>query len=79
MIYEYTVKQDGQIYIPGEDVPDMGSLVCVSAKGKIRNYEGLLSDLGKLPLYVATGSSFLASDTGDNYKFESSTQTWHRV
>ena len=26
MTYDYTVKQDGQTYPPGTDVPDMGSI-----------------------------------------------------
>ena len=60
MTYDYTVKQDGQFYKPGQDVPDMGTLVCTSAQGNIRSYEGLAKDVGKLPTYVATGSSILA-------------------
>ena len=39
MTYDYTVKQDGQFYKPGQDVPDMGTLVCTSAQGNIRSYE----------------------------------------
>lgn len=58
MTYDYMVKQDGQFYKPGQDVPDMGTLVCTSAQGNIRSYEGLAKDVGKLPTYVATGSSF---------------------
>ena len=54
-------------------------LVCTSAQGNIRSYEGLAKDVGKLPTYVATGSSFLASDTGDYYKFEESTAAWNKI
>ena len=79
MTYDYTVKQDGQIYEPGQDVPDMGTLVCTSAAGNVRAYEGLAKDAQKLPTYVGTGSSFLASDTGDYYKFEESTKTWNKM
>lgn len=79
MTYDYTVKRDGQVYKPGQEVPDMGTLVCTSAQGNIRSYEGLAKDVGKLPTYVATGSSFLASDTGDYYKFEESTATWNKI
>lgn len=79
MTYEYTVKQDGLIYEPGQDVPDMGSLVCVSAYGNIRNYEGNSVDVQKLPLYVETGSLFLAIDTGDYYKFEATTRIWNKI
>lgn len=79
MIYEYTVKQDGKFYAPGKDVPNMGSLVCTSATGNIRNYEGNSPDVDKLPLYVETGSSFLAIDTGDYYKFDQNAQVWHKI
>ena len=41
MTYDYMVKQDGQFYKPGQDVPDMGTLVCTSAQGNVRSYEGL--------------------------------------
>lgn len=57
----------------------MGTLVCTSAQGNIRSYEGLVKDVDKLPTYVATGSSFLASDTGDYYKFEESTAAWNKI
>lgn len=79
MTYDYIVKKDGQFYEPGQDVPDMGTLVCTSVQGNIRSYEGLVKDVGKLPTYVATGSSFLASDTGDYYKFEESTAVWNKI
>lgn len=79
MTYDYMVKQDGQFYKSGQEVPDMGTLVCTSAQGNIRSYEGLVKDVDKLPTYVATGSSFLASDTGDYYKFEESTQLWNKI
>lgn len=39
MKYNYTVKQDGQTYPPGTDVPDMGSIVCTEASGNVRSYE----------------------------------------
>lgn len=76
MKYGYIVKQDGQYYISGEDVPDMGSIVCVSTNGNVRNYEGLSKDVDKLPHYVGTGSSFMATDTSDIYKFEKTKNEW---
>lgn len=79
MTKNYTVKQDGQFYDANENIPDLGSLVCTSSEGNIRHYEGLSTDLSKLPHYVDTGSSFLASDTGDFYKFEKSTDTWYAI
>ena len=79
MTYDYTVKQDGQFYKPGQEVPDMGTLVCTSAQGNVRSYEGLDKEVAKLPTNVTTGSSFLASDTGDYYIFEESTATWNKI
>lgn len=34
MKYDYTVIQDGQTYLAGEDVPEMGSLICVKNLAK---------------------------------------------
>lgn len=76
MKYGYIVKQDGQYYRSGENVPDMGSIVCVSTNGNVRNYEGLSKDVDKLPYYVGTGSSFMATDTADIYKFEKTKNEW---
>lgn len=76
MKYGYIVKQDGQYYISGKNVPDMGSIVCVSTNGNVRNYEGLSKDVDKLPHYVGTGSSFMATDTSDIYKFEKTKNEW---
>lgn len=36
---------------------------CVDVRGNIRSYEGLSSDISKLPHYVGTGSSALCLDT----------------
>lgn len=38
MKYDYTVIQDGQTYLAGEYVPEMGSLICVK---KIWKYKRL--------------------------------------
>lgn len=79
MQYKHVVIRDGQVYQPGEEVPDMGSIVCTSFSGNIRNYEGLQKDLGKLPVYVETGSSCLMLDTGRFYKFEKTTKKWYEI
>lgn len=79
MIYNNLVKQDGQIYMPGENIPDLGTIRCVESKGNLRQYEALSSDFEKLPHYVSTGSSCLMIDTGDLYKFEKSTDTWYKI
>ena len=76
MKYGYIVKQDGQYSRSGENVPDMGSIVCVSTNGNVRNYEGLSKDVDKLPHYVGTGSSFMTTDTSDIYKFEKTKNEW---
>lgn len=64
MITEY----DGQTYFPGDTLPDLGSLRCVSEESGKRSYEGLLSDQAKLPTYVANGSSALLYDGSGNTK-----------
>lgn len=81
MIYNHKVMQDGHIYEPGEDVPDMGTLVCTSVDGKIRGYEGLSKDYDKLPRYddLETGSSVLFQDTSEVYKYEATTKMWSKL
>lgn len=32
MVTRYTVVQDGQVYEPGDDVPDMGSITALEIK-----------------------------------------------
>ncbi len=80
---------DGQRYEKKEDFPNLGSLVCTSwdevpsdeENLQIRSYEGLSTDVDKLPKYdnLATGSSFLALDNGDFYKYERTTKTWYKL
>lgn len=78
-IAQYTTTIDGQLYHPGDEIWDLGSLVCVEAHGDIRCYEGLSKDKDKLPHYVQTGSSCLMVDTGELYKYEKSTDTWYKM
>lgn len=70
---------DGQLYKPGDEIPDLGSFKATSSSGNIRHYEGLSKDVGKLPHYVETGSAALCLDTGDFYKFEKTTDTWYKL
>lgn len=79
MKLDHKVMFDGETYEPGEEIPDMGSLVCVSFNGKKRDYEGLQKDLDKLPSYVDTGSSCFMIDTGNYYKFEKTTGVWYEM
>lgn len=88
MTIKVTTIFDGQIYNPGDSLPDLGSWICTSVDKNgngeliIRNYEGLYADVGKLPKYetgLGTGSSALCLDTGDFYKYEQSTKTWYQI
>lgn len=79
MTYDYTVKQDGQTYPPGTDVPDMGSIVCTEASGNVRSYEAQSKDVDKLQTYVDAGSSCLMLDTSELYKFNSETKSWQKL
>lgn len=73
-----TTIVDGQTYRDGEEIWDLGSLVCTGTdSGGIRHYEGLAKDKDKLPHYVETGSSFLSSDTHQFFKYEATTDTWY--
>lgn len=77
MKYNHTVKQDGQVYEAGQEVPDMGSVKCVRADGNTRDYEFLAADLDKLPKYdsLFSGTAYCI-DTVDIYKYDSTNKTW---
>lgn len=70
MVTRYTVVQDGQVYEPGDDVPDMGSITALESTGNYREYNALSKDIDKLPTYVSFGSSCYMIDTTDLYKFD---------
>lgn len=76
---------DGQYYNSVDEAPDLGSLTAVDVdkdNSKIRSYEGLLSDLSKLPHYVETGSTALLYDGNGNtkvYKFNKVMDTWYEL
>ena len=80
MIADHSMTFDGQTYKKGDELPDLGSLVCTSAEGNIRNYEGRYEDRTKLPKYdnLATGSSAFLSDNGSFklYKYYADGKTW---
>lgn len=75
-----TVVVDGHTYRKNEEIPDLGSLICTSCDGNIRNYEGHYSDRNKLPKYddLGTGSSAFLSDNGNFklYKYYADSKTW---
>lgn len=72
---------DGHWYAPGDEIPDLGSFVAMPGSEKIRNYEGLSKDIGKLPTYsdLETGSSAFCLDTGQFLKYEKTTKTWYEL
>ena len=78
-VTDKTVVVDGQVYYNGDEIPDIGSWVAVSANGNIRNYNGLSADVPKLPHYVDTGSSAMCLDTGDYYKFHKPSDAWYKL
>lgn len=45
MVTRYTVVQDGQVYEPGDNVPDMGSITALESKGNYREYNALSKDI----------------------------------
>lgn len=77
MKYNHTVVQDGQTYKPGEQVPDMGSIVAFETSGNLRKYIGLSKDVDKLPKYtnLASGSSCIMADNSTIYMYESTSET----
>lgn len=87
MTVDKTTIYDGQTYYPGDSLPDLGSWICTSVDRNadsipnIRNYEGLSTDISKLPHYknLGTGSSALCLDTGVLYKYEKSIDKWYEL
>lgn len=67
-VVDTITEYDAQTYFPGDTLPDLGSLRCVSEESGKRSYEGLLSDQAKLPTYVSDGSSALLYDGSGNTK-----------
>lgn len=70
---------DGHVYHKNEELPELGSLVCVEAEGGKRSYQGLSADADKLPTYddLDTGSSAMMLDTGDFYFYHAPTKQWY--
>ncbi len=81
MIADNLIIMDGHWYEPGQEVPDLGSFVAMPGSDKVRNYEGLSADVGKLPKYddLETGSSAFCIDTGQFFKYEKTTKTWYEL
>lgn len=75
------ITYDGQQYNDASEIPNMGSLVCVSVNGNMREYRGLRADFDKLPKYsnLGTGSSCLFLDTGEYAEYMAYNKTWYVV
>lgn len=78
------IEIDGKVYTPGEEYPDLGSLICVNNTHEVREYEGLTQDVSKLPTGkmekyrdLKTGSSFMATDSDLYKKYDSATCMWY--
>lgn len=80
MTDNYIFDYDGQTYAAGDTVHDLGSFKCVSVSDRnVRSYQGLSSDVSKLPKYegLGNGSSALCVDTGAFYFYNASDKTWY--
>ena len=73
--FETTVIVDGQLYLPGDEIPDFGSIKCVDTS-EPRKYIGNSKDASILndviAKYASNKSSCLMIDTGEYYEFDSS-------
>ena len=84
MLAEHNTVVDGQTYKKGQEIPDLGSLVCIDdTKKPIREYIGFVKDKDKLPKYadLGTGSSATLIDPNgieDTIiaKYYASTKQW---
>ena len=77
---------DGQTYENENDIPDMGSIQCVEARGNQRDYQGFVQDSQKLPKYddLGTGSNATLIDPNGTEstiigKYDALTKTWYNL
>lgn len=84
---------DAITYLDGETVPDLGTWECanynisMTTGMQIRQYYGLSSDIGKLPVVsscpkyrniLGSGSTALCVDTATLYIYESHSDKWYK-
>lgn len=81
MIADKNQIVDGQYYKQGQEIWDLGSLVCIDVEvsGNKRHYQGLSADVGKLPHYVTSGSTCFMLDTSELYRYHALTDTWYKL
>lgn len=85
MIAETLTTYDGHDYKPGEEIPELGSMVATSIDGNIRSYKGLSKDFESLKAAsktdkykdLGTDSSAYLIDTAQYYKYEATTREWY--
>lgn len=79
MIATELTMQDGQMYHPGDEIPDLGTLRCTEIVGGKRTYEGAPSDESKLPLYAADGSTAILYDGTTTLVLKCRDKKWYRL
>lgn len=79
-IAENNVVIDGQHYEKGQEIWDLGSIVCVNIEASgIRHYQGLSSDVSKLPHYAPSGSTCFMLDNSTLYRYHEMNDTWYKL
>lgn len=76
---ENAVIQDGIMYKPGEEIPDLGNWTCVKIEGRRRFYEGVSKEIELLPTYVDHGSRAVCLDTSEVYTFHAKLKKWFKL
>lgn len=74
---DHSVIQDGVLYQPGQEIPDLGHWERTETDDHGRaHYEGISKELDLLPHYVPHGSKAVCVDTGDVYTFHKKLDKW---
>ena len=76
---ENSVIQDGIMYKPGEEIPNLGNWVRVHHDGTKRFYEGISKEIDLLPTYVEHGSRAVCLDTSEVYTFHAKLKKWFKL
>ena len=78
-IAENAVIQDGIMYKPGEEIPDLGNWTCVKIEGGRHFYEGISKEIELLPTYVDHGSRAVCLDASEIYTFHAKLKKWFKL
>lgn len=78
-IEQNAVIQDGVLYNPGEEIPDLGNWTCVKIEGRRHFYEGVSKEIELLPIYVDHGSRAVCLDTSEVYTFHGKLKKWFKL